>query len=81
VTVRKSVPQPGCEPCWGLWHRWLDYTPPPPPIRLDGTGIRTARDVAAAQQRRYEDWRDTVRWQQDHIAACCWAGNHYERKP
>jgi hypothetical protein len=77
---RRGVPQPGCEPCWGLWHRWLDYTMPPAPIRLDGTGIRSARDVGAAQERRYQDWRDTIRAQQALIAEGCWAGNHYRPK-
>jgi hypothetical protein len=75
-----SVPQPGCQPCWGLWHRWLDYRLPPPPIRLDGTSIRTVRDVAAAQQRRYQEWRDTIRSQQALIAAACRDGNHYREQ-
>ena len=69
-----------CGPCSAEWMAWLDYSPPPPPIRLDGTGIRTVRDVQAAQERRYQDWRDTVRFQQDLIRRQCAAGHHAKDK-
>lgn len=65
-----------CEPCAAAWMRWLDYTLPAAPIRLDGTGIRTARDIGEYQQRRYQDWRDTIRFEQDLIKAGCLRGNH-----
>jgi hypothetical protein len=60
-----------CPPCSAAWLAWLDWTMPPPPIRLDGTGIRTARDVREAQQRRADDYYATIRYQQDLITRIC----------
>jgi hypothetical protein len=81
VLTGRVLPCPGrsadlCEPCRAAWWAWLDWTPAPPPIRLDGTGIRNARDIAEAQQRRYDAWRHTVRWEQGHIASLCAKGKH-----
>jgi hypothetical protein len=68
-----------CPPCAAASMRWLDYSPPPVPVVLCSPG-RTAREIRLSQERRYQDWRDTVRWQQEHIARLCAAGNHCEPK-
>lgn len=60
-------PSAMCQACSDAYMAWLDYTLPPPPIRLDGTSIRTARDIRDYQERRYREWRDTVRFQQELI--------------
>lgn len=64
-----------CSPCAAASMRWLDYSPAPPPIVLCSPG-RTVREIQVSQQRRYQDWRATVRWQQDHIARLCAVGSH-----
>lgn len=76
ATERRSVPRPGCEPCWGLWHRWLDYKPPPAPIVLCSPN-RTVREIRDSQRRRADDTYELIRTQQAMIAAQCWSGNHY----
>lgn len=66
---------PGCDPCWAAWHRWLDYRIPPAPIVLCSPN-RGVREIAASAERRYQDWRDTIRWHQDHTARLCAEGSH-----
>jgi len=66
-----------CGPCSSLWLRWLDYTLPPPPIVLCSPG-RTVGEIQASQERRYQEWRDTVRFHQDLITRQCGQGHHYQ---
>ena len=56
--------------------RWLDYTLPPEPIRIDASYVRTVRDIKEHQERRYREWRDTVRFEQDLIKKNCREGRH-----
>lgn len=65
-----------CPPCSRAWMAWLDYRLPPPPIRIDGTGIRRVTDIRYYHERRYREWRDTVRYQQDLIGRLCSEGRH-----
>lgn len=65
-----------CEACSGAWMRWLDYTLPPEPIRIDASYVRTVRDIEQHQERRYHEWRDTVRFEQDLIRKNCREGRH-----
>ena len=60
-----------CPSCSASWQAWLGYTSPPPPIRLDGTGIRTVRDVREAQERRARDHYALIRQQQALIVRIC----------
>jgi len=64
-----------CEPCSAAWLAWLDYRLPPAPIVLCSPN-RSAREIAASQQRRYQEWRDTIRFEQDLITRLCAAGRH-----
>jgi hypothetical protein len=70
---------PLCEPCQGLHTRWLDYTLPPPPIQLITIG-NTAREMAAHQERRFTEWRDTIRFEQGLTVKHCAEGRHYVPK-
>ena len=55
--------------------RWLDYRLAPPPIQLITIGGRL-RDVQDAQESRFRQWRDTVRFQQDLIDRLCAEAGH-----
>ena len=66
-----NADKPLCKPCSASWHAWLDARMAPPPIRLDGTGIRTVRDVREAQQRRANDHYALIRQQQALIVRIC----------
>ncbi len=63
-------------PCSREWLAWLDYRLPPPPIRIDGTGIRRVTDIRDYHERRYREWRDTVLSQQALIRRLCLEGGH-----
>lgn len=81
AAIDMSAPLPNitlCTPCSASWHRWLDAPMAPPPIRLDGTGIRTVRDVREAQQRRADDHYALIRRQQELIIRICAAGHQGE---
>lgn len=67
---------PMCPSCSRAWMAWLDYRLPPPPIRIDGTGIRRVMDIRYYHERRYREWRDTVLWQQALIRRLCLEGGH-----
>jgi hypothetical protein len=81
TAIDMSVPLPKitmCQPCSAAWHAWLDAPMATPPIRLDGTGIRTVRDVREAQQRRADDHYALVRRQQELIIRICAARHQGE---
>jgi hypothetical protein len=54
---------------------WLDWTLPPPPIRLITVGD-TVREVGWRQEARYRQWRDTVLFQQGLIEEQCARAGH-----
>lgn len=64
-----------CPPCAEAWARWLDYRLPPPPIQLITIGGRL-KDVQDAQEARFREWRDTIRFQQGLIDRLCAEGKH-----
>lgn len=64
-----------CGPCSRAWLAWLDYQLPPAPIRL-WSGINSVRDIREAQERRYREWRETVRFEQGLIRRLCGEGRH-----
>ena len=66
-----------CPPCSREWQAWLDYRLPPPPIRIDGTGIRRVMDIRYYHERRHREWRDTVLFEQGLIEKGC-AGHRAE---
>ncbi len=53
------------------WSAWLDYRQPPPPITLVQIG---RPDPAATQKRQFEQWRDTIAFQQGLISSMCTEG-------
>lgn len=68
-----------CPPCSAASQRWLDYRLPPVLSITYGSGA--ARDATPAgirerEESRFRQWRDTIRWQQQHIADLCAAGKH-----
>jgi len=68
-----------CIPCAHSWSRWLDYRLPPVLSITYGSGA--ARDATPAgirdrEESRFREWRDTIRWQQDHIRELCEQGKH-----
>lgn len=67
-----------CPSCSRAWLAWLDYRLPPAPVRIDGTGIRRVMDIRYYHERRYREWRDTVRCQQDLVRRLCLEGGHAE---
>jgi hypothetical protein len=66
VAMRSSL----CPPCSREWHAWLDWTLPPPPVRLISIG-NDRREIAWRQEARYREWRDTVLFQQGLIERQC----------
>lgn len=60
-----------CPPCRVEHDRWLDYRLAPAPIRLITIGTNRVQDVVALRGLRFEQWRETVRTQQDLIRAGC----------
>jgi hypothetical protein len=71
------VARPGalCQDCSGAWLAWLDWTLPPPPIRLITVGD-TVREVGWRQEARYREWRDTVRFHLDLVERQCAEAGH-----
>lgn len=66
-----------CQECSREYMAWLDYRLPPPPIRLMSIeGGNPAREIQWRQQRRFEEWRDTIRFQQDLIRRLCLEAGH-----
>jgi len=75
---------PLCPPCSAARAAWLDYRPPP--VRGFAHGSGAPYDVSAAGLRdrrrsRFEQWRSTVRFQMDLIAAQCRAARHVAEAP
>jgi hypothetical protein len=68
-----AAQRPLCAEHYRQWQAWLDYRPPPAPMAIITPG-NSVREIAARQQRRFEDWRDTIRIQQAAIVAACLAG-------
>lgn len=81
--VGTGKPAPGpprpamCPACSKAYLAWLDYRLPPPPIRLMSIeGGNPVREIQYRQQRRFEEWRDTIRFQQDLIRSGCPGPDH-----
>jgi hypothetical protein len=71
---------PLCPECGKLWMAWLDYRITPP-ITLVQIGKPTARRIREAQEARFREWRDTIRFQQDLIERICARENHVPGPP
>ena len=67
-----------CPPCSASWQAWLEWRLLPAPIVLCSPN-RTVREIAASQEARYQEWRSTVRTQQDLIHRIC-AARHQRRR-
>ncbi|WP_394622416.1 hypothetical protein JNUCC0626_49660 (plasmid) [Lentzea sp. JNUCC 0626] len=65
-----SEKQPLCPDCGKQWMAWLDYRITPP-ITFVQIGKPTARRIQEAQEARFREWRDTIRFQQDLIERIC----------
>jgi hypothetical protein len=68
-----------CIPCAHAWGRWLDYRLPPVLSITYGSGAAydaTPRGIRDREKARFREWRDTIRWHQDHIRELCEQGKH-----
>lgn len=59
---------------------WLDYRITPL-ITLVQIGKPTVRRIQEAQEARFREWRDTIRFQQDLIERICARENHDSGPP
>jgi hypothetical protein len=69
-----------CPPCSAAWMAWLDWTPPPAPIRLISIGNRV-REALDRREARSRQWRETVRFHQDLIERQCAEAGHCAEPP
>ncbi|WP_433460722.1 hypothetical protein [Micromonospora sp. CA-248212] len=77
-------PAPLCQPCSAQHARWLDYRLPRTLGIACGSG--TPYDMSAAgvrdrQRSRFEEWRVTIKFNQDLIARTCREQQHTEPTP
>lgn len=61
-----------CEEHAEEWRRWLDYKLPPAP-RLIQAGTPSPARMREDRKARFEQWRDTIRTQQDLVRQACTA--------
>lgn len=59
-----------CPDCSEKWAAWLDYKIVPP-INLVQIGSVTAYSLEEGRKRRFEEWRDTINWNQRLIKRIC----------
>lgn len=82
MTQPEGPPAPLCAPCRAERDRWLDTTPNrliPRPGFAYGSGAAydsTPAGAAGNRSARYQEWRETVRFQRDLIATACRNGQH-----
>lgn len=75
---------PLCPPCTEARAAWLDYRLPP--ARGFSFGSGAAYDVSPAgaadrQRARFEQWRETIRFNRDLIARTCREAGHVGEVP
>lgn len=72
MTAPTEPRQPPCDACRAEIARWYDYRLPRPVQFANHGGYdETGRGIADNGSARYEQWRDTVRYQQDLIRQQC----------
>lgn len=76
--------KPLCVPCSAAHSAWLDYRLPRVPGFAHGSGA--PYDVSATGLRdqrhaRFEEWRSTIRFNQDLIASTCRTAGHVAEEP
>lgn len=73
-----------CRPCSLARAAWLDYRLPRVPGIAYGSGAAYDTSTAGVRDRqraRFEQWRETIRFNQQLIAEQCRAGRHVDGTP